>query len=134
MNIRQNFFLNGEFYKDLFDVLNHYGHEYYHNIPDDFKETCYESVVEPIFKLGSGELDEYIFDSSIDRISDRINSREYFEKIMEAVEQSIDIDNLNSLIPTDFYEGTVKFELVKEDFKPCFLNIDLSSPFINNEN
>ena len=127
MNIRQNFFLNDEFYKDLFDVINHYGYEYYHNIPDDFKETCYESVVEPIFKLGSGELDEYIFDSSIDRISDRINGREYFEKIMEAVEQSIDIDKLNSLIPTDFYEGNVEFELVKEDFKPCFLNIDLSS-------
>lgn len=128
----ENFFINGTFYKDLFDVLNQHGYEYYHNIPDDFKETCYESVVEPIFKLGLGELDEYIFDSSIDRISDRMDGREYFEKIMEAVEQSIDINKLNSLIPTDFYKGSVKFKLVKEDFKPCFLNIDLSS-FDNNE-
>lgn len=127
----ENFFLHGTFYESIEDVINEYEWNSYSNIPDDFSEICYESVEQPIGKFYLEDLTEYVEEYCMENIPED-NNDWYYEQINEAVEQSIDFKKLNSLLPTSYVEGTVKFKLVKEDFKPCFLNIDLSS-FDNNE-
>ena len=115
----ENFFLDGEFYDGLEDVIEQYEWSNYSEIPDDFNEVCYESVERPIGKFDLEDLSVYIDECCEENIPEN-HEDWYYEKIKTAVEQSIDFKKLNELLPTSYVKSNVKFILTKEDFEQFF--------------
>lgn len=106
----ENFIFNDEFYDDV----EHFVTSYFESVqeikdlPDDWRITCFKSVLEPVFQLDA--------DWILDRIDDERwsdNNSEY-DEILKILSEA-DFSKINAAIPKLYYENAEAFSLTKQD-------------------
>lgn len=109
----ENFFFNDNFYSDLTECCDYNGwdEEEIKSYPEDYKLEVELSVLEPIFKLSADWIAENINE---ERFSDERNDEE-ISKIMQILNENIDFEKINLLIPKLFYPTEKKYYFTKND-------------------
>jgi hypothetical protein len=111
----KNFFEDGNFYTNLEDFIYKVfdgEKEQIEELEHDTIFNCKSSKLEPILSLSAEWISERIDD---DRFSENNNDGE-IEKIFKVLENNIDYENINSLMPKLYYENHKdKFTITKQD-------------------
>jgi hypothetical protein len=114
----ENFFVEDEFYNDIEDYLiaRDLEMEDIEKLPDDYKVEIMLSKLEPIFQLKRDWVIGVVVGAT-DTFDDRFpeENEHIFKQIENAVNLSIDIDKLNSLLPSLYYPGGEDSFLTKQD-------------------
>lgn len=115
----ENFFIDENFCSDLDDLIRIYDLEDDNAIPEldeDWSVEVEESELQKIFTLKK----EFVVSAIIEKTDtweERFpeDSDRLFEEIKKAIEQSIDIEKMNSLLPELYYPNGKKFKITKKD-------------------
>ena len=119
----ENFLIEETFYSELQDFIDEY-FEYSENpkyqiecLKDDWERevqlTSKEKIIEFDSNFFTDLVDNYIYDTYVERFPedcDRI-----LEKMKKSIEQSIDIEKLNSLQPERWYPNGQSEKITKKD-------------------
>lgn len=112
------FFIDENFYTDLGDLMTGYeiDEDKVEELPDDWAVNVEEASLEKIFTLKEDFVIDAIMDST-DPWEERFpeESDSTFEKIRNAVKQSIDIKKMNDLLPSLYYPNGKKSVITKAD-------------------
>lgn len=109
----ENFFYNNDFYNELSDLCNYmnWDEEEINSFEDDFKLEVNQSRLEPMFKIDSEWITERIPEH---RFSEQDGDSEV-TKIMKILDNNIDFNKINSLIPKAYYSTRIKHYFSKKD-------------------
>jgi len=110
----ENFFYNDDFYNDVDSFIheNFEGLDEILGLEDDKQFHCTGSVLQPIITLSSYWITDRIDD---DRFSENGVDEECI-KINKILDENIDYDKINSLLPKLYYENRKdKFTITKQD-------------------
>lgn len=113
----ENFFYNDEFYSDLdwlMDVLE-IDETSVHDLEDDWEIECYESTLEPLFRLD--------YEWIIDHIDEERWTEDAEEsiKVKKILEKHINFDAINDEMPKLYYGNErKKFTITKADLIEYF--------------
>ena len=109
----EDFFYNNDFYSELSDLCNYmdWGDDEINLLEDGFKLEVNLSALEPIVKFDSEWITERIKEN---RFSEQ-NSDSEVTIIMKILDDNIDFDKINSLIPKCYYPTKLKHYFNKQD-------------------
>lgn len=109
----ENFFVEENFMHDIGCLLTHCDieEEDVKDLPEDWDIEVEEAINEPMFKLDAEELQEMLFNSNEERYSEEGNED---KKIIKALNECIDFEKLNSMIPKLWY-GRKTIKITKKD-------------------
>ena len=114
----ENFFIDGKFYNDLSELMDDRDiqDDELHLLDGDWCETAKQSKLEKIFTLKKDFVVNAIIEQT-DTWEERFpeDSDDLFEEIKKAVEQGIDLEKMNNLLPELYYPDGVKFKITKQD-------------------
>ena len=109
----ENFFYNDNFYSELSECCdyNDWDKEEIESFPDDFKLEVECSILEPIVTIDAEWITERIDEErfSEERCNDEVS------KIMKILNENIDFEKINSLIPNLYYGNKKKHYFTKDD-------------------
>ena len=112
--ITENFFVDDKYYTELNDLVTDILEDYYvdtvSELPDDFTVTLHESELRPIIQYSA----DYLAQLSEDDYSENNDEQEY-RIIKDALNECIDFEKLNSMIPKLYYWTRKKEILTKKD-------------------
>lgn len=112
------FFIEDKFYSDIEDYLsdNDLQREDIEKLPDDYKLVVMGTREEPVLTLTLQWMSDAVTDKA-ESYDDRFpeDSEDVFQRISNAVRQSVDIDKLNTLMPRLWYPDDSEFEITKQD-------------------
>ncbi len=110
---KENFFYNDKFYSDLTECCdyNDWDEEYIASLPDDYKLEVTCADLQPIVNLDANWISERIDD---ERFSED-NCDKETEKIMKVLNENIDFEKINSLMPKLYYSTRTKVYFTKQD-------------------
>ena len=109
----ENFFFNGRFISDMDDLLLclDLDEETIPYLPEDYSIECFDTELEPIQTLSAEFIAENI---SEERFSENNYDGEY-SNVVKLLNENIDFDKINSLLPKLYYETNRKFTITKAD-------------------
>jgi len=109
----ENFFIEENFMHDIGCLLTHCDieEEDVKDLPDDWDIEVQEAIYEPMFKLDVYKIQEMLFNNNEERYSEEGNED---TKIIKALNECIDFEKLNSMIPILWYGGKTK-KITKAD-------------------
>lgn len=109
----ENFFYNDNFYYELSDCINYndWDKEEIESYPDDFKLEVICSELQYIVQIDAEWITERICDH---RFSEQ-NSDKEVTSIMNILNDNIDFEKINSLIPKLYYPSRKKHYFTKTD-------------------
>jgi hypothetical protein len=109
----ENFFYNGEFFHNLTELLEYveWDAAYIANLPDDSTLVVYESDYEPIQELSADFIAQRINE---ERFSEENCDKEFIE-IVNILNNNIDFEKINSLMPKLHYSTIKKHTFTKSD-------------------
>lgn len=112
--IDENFFWGEDFYSELWDLIDYFDRN---EIWEEFQENesikLYQATEEPIIVFNADIIAENL-DSQ--RFSEHEDEKE-FKIILKALNECIDFDKLNSMIPKLWYGGGIPYEMKISDLK-----------------
>ncbi len=118
-----DFFVDGEFYSDLDELMEAWGvyapvdllddEEGLGLLGEDWSVVAYEAYSAPIFKLTSDDIVSFITEQ-YNEYPDDDNDYTY-DSTVEAVRAGIDVDKINSLMPSVWRPTKEKFIITKQD-------------------
>lgn len=112
-NNLENFFYNNKFYYEVSELIDEIESDEceIHELPDDYKLECFKSELSPLVEFDAQWIAERIDE---ERFSDD-NCDGEFTKIVKALNECIDFEKLNSMIPKMYYETRMKFYITKQE-------------------
>ncbi len=115
----ENFFIDEKFYSDLSDLMDEMEIEEdnIHELPDDWSQKIQLSKLEKIFTLDKKFVADAIMQKT-DTWEERFPedpSDKFMKKIEMAIENGIDIDKMNALIPELYYPINEFVTITKKD-------------------
>ncbi len=115
----ENFFIDENFYPDTESLLADIEineKEDAEALPDDYKLRIEESSLEKVFVATEDWIVDTIIEAT-DQYDDRFpeEADHVFEEIKKAIRASIDVEKLNSLLPSLFYPNGKMSVLTKQD-------------------
>ena len=111
----ENFFIDDKFYSNVEELLEDLEIETVDEIPENYSEKAESASLEPISK---GITYEYLVDTVFSYLEDRMPedyTKEFEDKIVNAIKQSLDIDKLHSLMPKLWYANNEFITITRED-------------------
>lgn len=112
------FYVEDKFYSEIEDYLIdvELEKEDIEKLPDDYKVDVLVGSLEKIFVLKKDRVVDAIVDMT-DTWEERFpeDSHDVFEKIKKAISESIDIDKMNSLLPSLYYPTGEDGVITKQD-------------------
>jgi len=108
----ENFFIDDNFYSDLNEFIDHLDVDSVEEIPNEWTWRAELSTFEPMFKLDSEIMASLVGDAYDERYGE---DQDLSEKIIKALNESVDWDKLNSLIPKFYYANGEYETITKQD-------------------
>lgn len=118
-----DFFVDGEFYSDLDELMEACGvyapvdllddEEGLGLLGEDWSVVAHEAYSAPIFKLTSDDIVSFITEQ-YNEYPDDDNDYTY-DRVVEAIRAGIDVDKINSLMPSVWRPTKEKFIITKQD-------------------
>ena len=108
------YYFNDNFYSELYDLIDdELDFEKSPNeLDDDFVLIYQECELQPIFTLDKDKLSDLLLDVYEDRFSE---DGDESHEVIKAINESIDFDKLNSMIPELWYPKHEKLKLSKSE-------------------
>jgi len=108
----ENIFFNDQFYSDFNDLCEHneWDKDEIESFPEDFTIEVYECTLEPIEQISSAWITERMDE---ERFSE-LRCDEETTAICKILDEHIDFDKINSLIPKLYYPKTKKTIVTKQ--------------------
>lgn len=114
----EHFFYSDIFCSDINDLIEELelNDEEINDLNDDWKIVAQATTEEPIFQFKKQFVIDCIVNNT-DTWEDRFpeDSTTTFKDIEKAIEQGIDIEKINELLPRLYYPNGEKFEITKQD-------------------
>lgn len=112
------FFYDDIFCQDLDDLIQELelNDETINDLSDDWKIVVEATTLQPIFQFKKEFIVNCIVNNT-DVWEDRfpVNSDNTFKQIEKAIEQGIDLEQINEQLPRLYYPNGKKFEITKQD-------------------
>ena len=111
----ENFFDDDKYFSSIEDLIEDYfdgDEEQVKALEEGWTLKVELSELEPMFKLDANELDELLHNSNEERYSE---DGDEGRKIKEALNECIDFEKLNSMIPKMYYPTNKFVTLTKQD-------------------
>ena len=107
----ENFFYFQNFYSDLSDLCNfmEWDKEELESFEDDFKIEINTSRLEPIIDLSASWIIEHIDDERFTEEGNEVG------KLVVVLNENIDFEKVNSLMPKIYYETRNKITVTKDE-------------------
>ena len=109
----KNIFYNDNFYYDIKDLIETCFDNNKLDLPNEI--TVELSTLESVFDVNVNDLAQLLADNNEDRLN--INNNDEEEEIIKALNDSIDFNKLNSLLPLYNYPNDKFVKLTKEELK-----------------
>lgn len=119
----ENFFYGDKFHLDMSTLIEDLDLDSFDDenkeieaLPDDWEIVVEETTIEKMFTMTEAFVVNAIVEET-DMWEDRFpeESDDIFDKIKNAIKQSIDIEKLNSLLPELYYANGKKTKITKQD-------------------
>lgn len=106
----ENFVIDDKFYRDLEELIYDISEEEdLSDLEDDWEIEAFECNLEPVVTLN---VDWIMGRISTDRLGEE---DEPFDQISKILNEEIDFEKINNLIPKYYYPGRSKFTITKKD-------------------
>jgi len=114
----ENFFYNENFCSDIESLMSDLDldEDEIQDLEDDWHVTCEETTLEKIFVIKKDFAVNAIMNQTEtweDRFPEECD--DLFKRIESAIEQSIDIEKMNNLLPELYYPNGKMFKITKKD-------------------
>jgi len=109
-----NFFYEDKFCSDLSDLMDELdiGEEQLQHLPDGWSVKVELSKDEPMFQLKATDLEEMLYDKHQDRYTEDTPDGPI---IVKALNECVDFEKLNSMIPSLYYPSSNFVTITKQD-------------------
>ena len=117
-----DFFVDGEFYSDLDELMEAWGvyapvdllddEEGLGVLEDDWSVVAYEAYSAPIIQISADDIIEQVL--NVCNFPDDDNDQTY-DRVVEALKAGIDVTKINSLMPSVWRPTKEKFIITKQD-------------------
>lgn len=117
--IQENFFYEDCFCGDIEDLMSELNLEEEHlpDLPDDWTVKVMGTKLEPMFQLSNAFIVSEVFERSAQQWEERFpeNSERVDKELKQAIEAGIDVEKINSLIPSIYYPDDSEYTITKAD-------------------
>jgi len=103
--------IDDNFFDEIQDIAEHFEYEFLIKQPVDFTVVAYECDLEKIGILSGEEIAERVF--SEDRFSEEMYEDQ--EKIAKILNENIDFEKINALLPSFWYPSNRKIILTRDE-------------------
>lgn len=109
----ENFFYEDNFYTELCELCEYqdWDKEYIQTLPEDYTIEVMLTDAEPIFKLDAEWITERIDE---ERFSEN-NCDDEYSRITKILNENIDFEKINALIPQLYYGNRAIYHFTKQD-------------------